>query len=168
MQINASRAGPEQTDLVENGPVALAREHRMRILIAVDGSEHAALALRYVTRLAKDLKETPEVHVLFADEPLLRSVALDLGNEGVARYHAESAKLPFRQARRILDRADLSYEEHLLIGDPAETILKLAKSAKCDLVVMGSHGRSALKSLLLGSVTSKVLGHGQIPLTIVR
>ncbi|MGN7725239.1 universal stress protein [Luteimonas sp. 22616] len=140
----------------------------MRILIAVDGSEHSSLALRYVARLAKDLKQPPEIHALFADEPLLRSVALDLGTEGVARYHAESAKLPFAQTRRILGRASLPYEEHLLVGDPAETILKFSKSKKCDLVIMGSHGRSALKSLLLGSVTSKVLGHGHIPLTIIR
>ena len=140
----------------------------MRILIAVDGSEHSSLALRYLARLTKGLKQAPEIHILFADEPLFRSVALDLGTEGVARYHAESAKLPFTQARRILNRAALPYEEHLLVGDPAETILKFAKSKKCDLVIMGSHGRSALKSLLLGSVTSKVLGHGQVPLTIVR
>lgn len=140
----------------------------MRILIAVDGSEHSSLALRYMGRLAKDLDRTPEIHVLFVDEPLLRSVALDLGTEGVARYHAESAKLPFAHARRILGRAGLGYEEHLLVGDPAATILKFAKSTKCDLVIMGSHGRSALKNLLLGSVTSKVLGHGQVPLTIIR
>ena len=140
----------------------------MRILIAVDGSEHASLAVRYVARLVKDLKQTPQLHVLYVDEPLLRSVALDLGTEGVARYHAESAKLPFRQAHRVLGRANLPFEEHLLVGDPAEAILKFAKSAKCDLVIMGSHGRSALQSLLLGSVTSKVLGHSQIPLTIIR
>lgn len=140
----------------------------MRILIAIDGSEHASLALRYLGRLAKELNRVPEIHVLFADEPLLRSVAVDLGTEGVARYHAESARLPFAQARRILGRARLPYEEHLLVGDPAGMILKFAKTAKCDLVIMGSHGRSALKSLLLGSVTSKVLGHSQVPLTIVR
>ena len=140
----------------------------MRILVAIDGSEYSSRALRYAGRLAKQLAEAPRIHALFVDQPLLRSVAADLGTERVARYHADNAKPAFAQARRALGRAGLAFEEHLRVGDPAEVILKVAKSEKCDLVIMGSHGRSALKSLLLGSVTSKVLGHGPVPLTIVR
>ena len=47
-------------------------------------------------------------------------------------------------------------------------ILKLAQSNRCDLIVMGSHGRSPIKSLFLGSVTSKVLGADAVPVLIVR
>ncbi|KRD79756.1 universal stress protein [Lysobacter sp. Root983] len=47
--------------------------------------------------------------------------------------------------------------EHVVVGDCAATILKFTKANRCDLVIMRSHGRSALKSLLLGFVTGKVL-----------
>ena len=51
---------------------------------------------------------------------------------------------------------------------PYEVILQHAKKAKCDLIVMGSHGRTGLASLLLGSETAKVLTHSKIPVLVVR
>ncbi|WP_408950023.1 universal stress protein [Lysobacter sp. Hz 25] len=140
----------------------------MRILIAVDGSDAALRAVRHAIRLAGDLKEPPEMHLLYADEPLMRSVALSLGLQGAARYHADNGKGATQKARAMLKRAKAACEEHLVVGDPAATILKFAKANRCDLVIMGSHGRSALKSLFLGSVTSKVLVSCSVPLTIVR
>lgn len=139
----------------------------MRIVVAVDGSKVADRAVRYAAKLSAALKKAPEILVVNADEPL-RGVAGELTVDSVARYHAENAMFALKKARSTLKQAGLDYQEYLLVGEPAETILKLAKSSKCDLIVMGSHGRSALKSLLLGSVTSKVLTHSEIPLTIVR
>lgn len=143
-------------------------EKKMRILIAIDGSDAALRAVRHAIRLAGDLKTPAELYLLYADEPLLRSVAMSLGLEGTKRYHAENGKAATQKARALLKRAKVGFEEHVLVGDPAPTILKFVKANHCDLIVMGSHGRSALKSLFLGSVTSKVLGSAQIPLTIVR
>ena len=139
----------------------------MRIIVAVDGSKIADRAVRYAAKLSAALKKPPKIFVVNADEPL-RGVAAELTVDSVARYHAENGRFALKNARSILKRAGLDYQEYLLVGEPAETILKLAKSSKCDLIVMGSHGRSALKSLFLGSVTSKVLAHSQTPLTIVR
>lgn len=140
----------------------------MRILIAVDGSDAALRAVRHAIRLAGELEEPPELHLLYADEPLMRSVALSLGLEGTARFHADNGKTATQKARALLKRAKAVCEEHLVVGDPAATVLKFAKTRRCDLVIMGSHGRSALKSLLLGSVTSKVLVGCPVPVTIVR
>lgn len=140
----------------------------MRILIAIDGSEAALRAVRYAIALAGDLKQAPELHLLYADEPLLRSVAMSLGLEGTNRYHAENGKVATQKARAMLKRAKAVCEVHVLVGDPAPTILKFAKAKRCDLIVMGSHGRSALKNLFLGSVASKVLGASTVPLTLVR
>ncbi|MBX9402880.1 universal stress protein [Lysobacter sp. BMK333-48F3] len=140
----------------------------MRILIAVDGSEIALRAVRYAIRLAGELAQPPELHLLYVDEPLLRSVAIHLGADGAVRYHAENGRAATQRARATLKRAQLEFEEHLPIGEPASTILKFAKNERCDLIVMGSHGRGALKTLFLGSIAGKVLAHAQTPLTIVR
>ena len=61
-------------------------------------------------------------------------------------------------ARAITVRSDLV----------AEAILAAARKARCDLVVMASHGRKGLKRLLLGSETQHVLTHGNIPVLVVR
>ena len=96
------------------------------------------------------------------------NVAIELGVNGVAKYHADNGKYALKTAKAVLNRADVAYDEQLLVGNPAESIVKFAGKAKCDLVVMGSHGRSSFQSLFLGSVTTKVLGHAQVPVTIVR
>lgn len=140
----------------------------MRILLAVDRSPVSTRAARFVARLASRLAEPPYVVLMNADEPLLQSVAVHLGVQGVAKYHAENGKFAVKPARAILNRAGVAFDEKLLVGDPAETIMKQVKFCKCELVVMGSHGRSAFKSVFLGSVASKVLSHSQVPVTIVR
>ena len=55
-----------------------------------------------------------------------------------------------------------------MIGDPASMIVDVAKGGKFDLIVMGSHGRGALGSLVLGSVTAKVIAQCTIPVLVVR
>lgn len=52
--------------------------------------------------------------------------------------------------------------------DPYQTIIDVATRNACDLIFMGSHGRSGLGSLLLGSITSKVLTHCKIPVLVYR
>jgi nucleotide-binding universal stress UspA family protein len=52
--------------------------------------------------------------------------------------------------------------------EPYEAIIKQATKSKCDLIMMASHGRKGLQSLLLGSETAKVLVHSKIPVLVVR
>lgn len=52
-------------------------------------------------------------------------------------------------------------------GDAAECIVKIAKEMAIDVIVMGSHSRSGLEKILMGSVTEKVLHHNSIPVLII-
>ena len=140
----------------------------MRILLAVDGSQPGNRAARFVAKLASGLVDRPRVTLLYVDEPLLRSVAMELGVQGTARYHDENGRYALRVAKAALKRAEVDFEEQMLIGNPAETIVKVARASRSNLVVMGSHGRSAFQSVFLGSVTIKVLTHSETPVTIVR
>jgi nucleotide-binding universal stress UspA family protein len=59
--------------------------------------------------------------------------------------------------------------EHVVVeGSPVEKILDLARKRKCDLIVMGTHGRTGLMSLLMGSVAEQVLRQAPCPVVIVR
>jgi nucleotide-binding universal stress UspA family protein len=140
----------------------------MRILLAVDGSQTGNRAARFVAKLSSGLSDKPHVTLLYVDEPLMRSVTLELGVEGTARYHDENGKFALRVAKAALKRAEVEFEEQVLIGNPAETIIKVARASRSNLIVMGSHGRSAFQSVFLGSVTIKVLAHSEIPVTIIR
>ena len=140
----------------------------MRIVLAVDGSPASTRAARHVAGLSRQLVEKPEVTVLYVDEPLLRSVAMELGTRGVDQYHAENGKHALKAATAVLTRARINFTEKVLIGDPAQTVVKFIKSSKCDQLVMGSHGRGAFKNLVLGSVATKILSLCDVPVTIVR
>ncbi|MNY73767.1 Universal stress protein family protein [compost metagenome] len=54
------------------------------------------------------------------------------------------------------------------MGSAGELIAKTATAGKFDMVVMGSHGHSALGNLVMGSVTTQVLAHCQVPVLLVR
>ena len=57
---------------------------------------------------------------------------------------------------------------HVISDFPADAILEAARSRKCDLIVMASHGRHGLSAMLLGSETQKVLTHAKIPVLVHR
>ncbi len=140
----------------------------MKILLAVDGSEVGLAAVRQLVEFGKSLAEPPEVTLFYADPPLLRSVALNLGKDGVARYHAENAAYAMKKARTALKRARLPFHETYLVGEPAESIVKQAKASKADLIVVGTHGRGALKQLFVGSVALKVIALSPVPVLVAR
>lgn len=140
----------------------------MRILLAVDGSPESTRAARYAGRLAKELRKAPLLTLAHVDAPLLQSVAVQLGVHAMARYHAENSAVATKAAKYALKRLGIAHDVLLLVGDPAATIVKHAKAGKFDLIVMGSHGRGAIKSLFLGSVATKVLSQSLAPVVLVR
>ena len=86
----------------------------------------------------------------------------------IKRTQLEHGAAALRTAKRLLDRAGVQYQEHVLIGDPAEKIAELAKRGRFDKVIMGTHGRGALSAMLMGSVATKVLHHSSVPVTLVK
>jgi universal stress protein A len=57
---------------------------------------------------------------------------------------------------------------HVLEGEPSEQIVQLATSLACDFIVIGSHGRTGLRRLLMGSVAEQVLRHAKCQVVIVK
>lgn len=140
----------------------------MRIALAVDGSKSSSAAARHVLVLQRSLAAKEPIVVIYVDEPLLQAVALKLGVAGTQRYHDENATHALRSVRVALKRAGIEYRERLLMGDAATKIVDAVKKERCDLLVMGSHGRGAMESLFLGSVTMKVIAQSKVPVTVVR
>ena len=140
----------------------------MKILVAMDGSIYSVKACRWVINLSRSLRLPPKICLLNADEALSNSVAIRIGATEAARYHKENAEYALKKGRSLLQRAGLQSTEEARIGHPAEVILEVAKQYKADFIVMGSHGRTPLKSLVLGSVTSKVIAGTSIPVAVIR
>jgi nucleotide-binding universal stress UspA family protein len=99
----------------------------------------------------------------FAEAP----VAL-MSLERMERLHDEQFEKVVAPVRRLLAKADLQAEEVRLVGPPGEEIAAWAKKNKPDMLVLGSHGRGAFKSLVMGSVVTRVAARTQVPLLLVR
>ena len=73
-----------------------------------------------------------------------------------------------QRLRAIKPDAAIQFEHRLLQGDPAEEILQLAQSEKADLIVLGTHGRTGLMRVLMGSVAERVLREATCPVLAVK
>lgn len=140
----------------------------MRILLAVDDSVVATKAIRRLAKLAKELKDVPEVSLLHVVPRLSRAAEKEFGKAGPGRYYEGQSEAVLKTLRPQLKRAGLAFGERRAIGDPAPTILAEARTAKADMIVIGSHGKGALKSLLIGSVAQKVIATSPLPVLVVR
>src|ERR1700749_5212008 len=123
------------------------------ILISTDGSELAERGLTHGLALAKSLGA--KVSVIYVVEPLL-AVTGDFAS--------------------VLDRAENAAKEAGVSCEtiqvenmqPHQAIVAAAEEKGCDLIVMSWHGRSGLSTLLVGSVTNKVLTYAKTPVTVCR
>ncbi|WP_435333672.1 universal stress protein [Haloarchaeobius sp. TZWWS8] len=71
-------------------------------------------------------------------------------------------------AKRVADAAGRDIETQTVVGRPARLIVEYADEHDCDHIVMGSHGRSGVSRILLGSVAETVIRQADCPVTVVR
>jgi nucleotide-binding universal stress UspA family protein len=142
----------------------------MKILLPVDGSPSSTRAVRHVIKHWSGKKPAPRASLvlLHVDPPLIDRVARYLTPEDLARFHGDRAKAATRAARSALRRAGLPFDEVRALGDPAAPIIARSAKLRCDLIAMGSHGRGAFLSVVLGSVVMKVLSESRLPVLVVR
>lgn len=141
----------------------------MKILIAVDGSPHAARAIDAVAQLGQEglglqvhLLNVRELPVFYGEVPLPNTEeieqALQQAQDQIlaeARARAEAAGL------RVAD-------EHRRAGLPAQELLAVAAEVGADQIAMGTHGRGLIGSLFLGSVAQRVLHATTRPVLLAR
>ncbi len=141
-----------------------------RVLIPVDGSECAlrAVALVISKRAHYAKPEDLDIHLVNVQAPLSHDISRFASHEQLAGFHRDESEKALFEARRLLDAAGVNFSAHCLVGRVGETITALADSLHCDQIVMGTHGRGALKELLMGSVTAQVVQHARMPILLVK
>jgi nucleotide-binding universal stress UspA family protein len=142
------------------------------ILVPTDGSALSLKAARAAARLASPLKaRITALHVIAPFNPPMNSEGIVFGIERVAREYARHAQTESKKALSKVSAAakDIKVDTTSVVSaSPWRAIIDAARKNKCDLVVMGSHGRGGLAGLLLGSETQKVLAHSKIPVLVCR
>ena len=126
-------------------------------MIPTDGSKFAARSEDIAMEIAKKFNSTViAVHII--DEKLIYPFEV-LEDEG---------KSILKKVRDRAEKEDLAIEDVLIVGNPIHDMAKIVKKTKSDLVVIGTHGKTGLEKLILGSVADNALKTVQVPLLLVK
>eukprot|EP00271_Cylindrocystis_brebissonii_P003730 TRINITY_DN149_c0_g1_i1.p2 TRINITY_DN149_c0_g1~~TRINITY_DN149_c0_g1_i1.p2 ORF type:complete len:170 (+),score=32.95 TRINITY_DN149_c0_g1_i1:360-869(+) len=149
-----------------------------KVLIPVDGGEESLEALRWALRNV--VQGDDKVHVLHAQtRPRVPGGAFvgpgwvcmppDYFETVKIRQDAQSKDI-VNKAKDICSsiRSDIQVEGDVVFGEPRESICSAVEQLNADLLIMGSHGRGAVKRALLGSVSNYCIHHAKCPVVVVR
>ena len=140
-----------------------------KILVPVDFSTHSAEALRMAADLARRYEASLELlHVFQTLTYALPEGYVLPSSEEIAKI-MDQFQLQLDAAKRsALDLGAPAVDTALLQGGVATEIVRFAKDRACDLIVMGTHGRTGVKHLLIGSVAEYIVRVAPCPVLTVR
>jgi nucleotide-binding universal stress UspA family protein len=141
----------------------------LNVLVPIDGSENALRALRHVISPSSICREPGQIHLLNVQAPVASGVVrLFLSREDLSGYYQEEAERALAPARQELEKAGVSFQVEIRVGEVAETISRYAREQRCSLIAMGTRGMGSVVNLLLGSVATKVIGLSEVPVLLVK
>jgi nucleotide-binding universal stress UspA family protein len=136
-----------------------------RFLVPVDGSAFSLAAAQYAVQLVRRL--SGEIILLHCHKPFPITLGEPYFQNAITRI-AEKSETLLTPYRELLSNSELPYEVRVLEGPAPERIVAVAKIEACEMIIMGSRGRSDIQGLLLGSVTHRVLHSASCPVLVIR
>jgi len=169
---------PYYVELVLNFYNILSRQNGgdmvTKILVPTDGSKTSRRAVTYAAGLAKQtgasiiLLSVIDKSTFIRQSIPSRATPTNIA-EPLEDYLKQASQAHLENAEQSCRKSGVQSKSVIRSGHPVEEIIKAAKKSGADLIVMGSHGRSALKATLLGSVAFGVIHKDtKIPVLVVR
>lgn len=141
----------------------------MQIVLPVDGSSFTTRAAQVLVQQVRQYAAPPQIVLFTVARPIGTPLArAQLSKAALDTYYSDVSAQALAPAEAVLRDAGLTFAAHHAVGDPAEQIAAEIKRLQPDLVIMGTHGHSALKGFVMGSVASKVVASTTVPVLLVR
>jgi nucleotide-binding universal stress UspA family protein len=140
----------------------------MKILLPVDGSDYTKRMLAFVAVHDELLGAGNEFTVFTVVAPVPAHASRFLDKGVLDDYYAGQAETVLAPVRQFVQQHGWKASFRHVEGSAAEAIAALADKSQPDLIVMGSHGHSALGNMVLGSVANGVLARCKTPVLLVR
>lgn len=140
----------------------------MKILVPVDGSGYTKRMLAYLAAHDEWMGQH-HAYTLLNVQPAVPARAAAVIDKATlkAYYESESEKV-FKPIRSFFKRQGLTVDFQAKVGHAADLISQVADKGKYELLVLGSHGQSALLNLVMGSVATKVIANCKVPVLLIR
>jgi len=142
-----------------------------RILVPYDGSEPSRAGLREAIDLAAGAGATLVVLNVVSELPLLTGGEIYMNYGEIAEILMKTGRQLAQEAAGIAGKAGVTCESHVIDGGASavcDVILDQIATQRCDLVVMGTHGRRGLKRLTLGSDAELVVRRSSVPVLLAK
>ncbi|KHE72583.1 universal stress protein [Halobacillus sp. BBL2006] len=137
-----------------------------KILLATDGSEHSSRAIKQAIKMVSPYKDQVKIDLIYAvDGDTSKSDVLKYGDSHTATI---KRKERFMETIQGIESKGVKADIILLHGEPAEEIVEYANNHDYDCVVIGSRGRNKFQTLILGSVSHKLVKYIQSPVIVVK
>jgi universal stress protein A len=134
-----------------------------KILFPTDFSLASQEALKWATSLARD--SGASITIVHVEEP---PMAYGGGEMYVGDDEGQREELKKSLVEVVPTDPSIHFEHKLLIGDPANAIVQTAEDENADFIVIGTHGRTGLTRLLMGSVAESVIRHAKCPVLTIK
>ena len=140
----------------------------MKILLPVDGSECTRRMVAYLAAHDELFGPRHDYTMLLAIDQLPANVASLLDAHAIDEYCHREVESVFAPLRTFADQNQWAVKFEAIKGEAGITIADYARARQVDLIVMGSHGRTALANVVAGSVATNVLARCKIPVLLIR
>lgn len=140
----------------------------MKILLPVDGSEYTKRMLGYVAAHDELFGARHEYTVFTAIAPVPSHAARFLDRSSLDQYYREQADEVLLPVHRFAEQKGWKFRLAHAVGHAADAIAAFAGVERPELIVMGTHGHTALGNVVLGSVASGVLARSKVPVLLIR
>ncbi len=140
-----------------------------RILYPIDFSECSYQVLPYVLYVAE--KYDAEIYLLYVVDDLRQFAGMHVPHTSISNFIEEALVESEKMLDKICDehlQSCPNFQRRLVMGDPRVEILKMVKSEKIDLVIIGSHSRRGLERIIFGSVAEYVVKNASVPVLTVK
>lgn len=140
------------------------------VMVATDGSRHSEAAVEEAVCIAKNCGSALTVIAVVPSETAhpMDIVHSDMQKGLIVEKEYEGAEKNVKAVKALAQKEGVSVKGFVLAGKPYEAIVKTAEEEKCDLIVLGCHGRTGLEKLLMGSVTERVVVLSPVCVLVVK
>jgi nucleotide-binding universal stress UspA family protein len=138
-----------------------------RILVAFDGSEQSYKAFDFALEMTKLCPgATPEVMALSVAQPPEPADIVEV--DAVIDSATQHYEALFKELKEKAKEKNIEIRTEVVVGHPADQIVRYATENKCDVIILGQRGKSRIESWLLGSVSKRVASYAPCTVTIVK
>ena len=124
------------------------------VVVPVCDADSAGWASSQAIALYRD--EPVRIHLLNVQRPLPKHIAQFFNRDDLRDFHRDAGMRVLEPVIGMLDKAGIPHEDHVLVGHPAETIVRFAEDLNCGQIVVDTPARSMLSLFGLGSIGSQV------------